>query len=87
MARRHPLSVRIYFEPHLTAMVRLIGYETYPLEEGRARLRPLVERYGRDRVNSAAQEALDMRHGVIRLNAKVRRAAWQLLGPPPAPAS
>lgn len=83
MAKKHPLSVRIYFEPHLTEMVRLVGYTTYPMEEGKNRLRPLVEKYGRDRINAAAHDILDMRNEVVRLNTKARRAAWQLLGPPP----
>lgn len=87
MAKRLSLSVRIYFEPHLTELVRLVGYDAFPLDEGRSRLRPLVEKYGKDRVNAAADDILDMRNGVLRLSTKARRAAWQLLGPPPAPVS
>lgn len=86
MAKRIPLSVRIYFEPHLTELVRLIGYDTYRLDEARGRLAPLVDKYGREKINRAAKEVLAMDAATARLNPVVRRAAWQLLGPPPAEA-
>ena len=83
MAKKFPLSVRIYYEPPLTDLVRLIGYTTLPLEEARERLAPLAEKYGRDRMNAAAKAVLDMDEQEVRLNPVSRKAAWQLLGPPP----
>lgn len=43
-----------------------------------------MERYGRDAMNRAAKQALDMDGHEVRLTPEVRKAAWQLLGPPPA---
>jgi hypothetical protein len=88
MAKRPPLCVRIYFEPHLTDLVRLIGYGTLPVEEARRLLAPLAEKYGKERMSAAANEALEMdcsrQPPVLRLNAAARKEAWQMLGPPPA---
>ena len=86
MAKKFPLSVRIYYDPPLTELVRLIKYDTLPLENARDRLAPLAERYGRDAMNRAAKQALDMDEHEVRLTPEVRKAAWQLLGPPPAEA-
>jgi hypothetical protein len=88
MAKRSPLCIRIYFEPHLTDLIRLIGYGSLPWDEARQRLAPLAAKYGKDRMEAAAQELLEVdRAGqppMVRLCGAARKAAWQLLGPPPA---
>jgi hypothetical protein len=87
MPKRQPLCVRLYFEPHLTEMVRLIGYHSLPVAEARQRLAPLVERYGKERVNAAIKEILEIdpsgQPPLARLTAPARKAAWQLLGSEP----
>jgi hypothetical protein len=85
MPKRQPLCVRLYFEAHLTELVRSIGYQSFPVPEAKARLAPLVERYGKDKVNAAIQEVLEIDRSQepprARLNDSARKAAWQLLGP------
>ena len=87
MAKRHPLCVRLYFEPHLGEVVRAIGYQALPVPEARQRLAPLVAKYGKDKVNAAIKEVLEIdgtrQPPLARLAPAVRRGAWQLLGPPP----
>jgi hypothetical protein len=87
MAKRQPLCVRLYFEPHLVELVRLIGYQALPLEEARARMAPLVAKYGKDKLNAAIMELfkIDTSQEPHRayLKPEARRSAWQLLGPPP----
>ncbi len=87
MAKLPPLSVRIYYDPLLTELVRRLGYETLALEAARGRLEPLVEQYGKDRVNAAARAVLLMDEATAQLRPEARKAAWQLLGPPPATVS
>jgi hypothetical protein len=91
MPKRQPLCVRLYFEPHLTELVRRIGYQSLPVPEAKARLAPLVEQYGKDRVNAAIKELLEIDRSQdpprARLNDAARKAAWQLLGPEGATSS
>lgn len=86
MNRQRPLALRLYFDPTLTAVVRLVGYEGLPVEEARAQLSPLVERFGKEKVNAAIQELLEIDAAPTppraRLKAEARRLVWQLLGPP-----
>jgi hypothetical protein len=85
MPKRHPLTVRLYFEPHLTELVRLIGYQSLPVAAAKERMRPLVAKYGKDRINAAIKELFEIDGAqeppLARLNAAARKAAWQLLGP------
>ena len=88
MARRAPLCVRIYFEAHLADLIRVIGYQSLPVADARQQLAPLVKRYGKDKVNAAIKEVMEIDYtqqpARARLAAPVRKAAWQMLGPPPA---
>jgi hypothetical protein len=87
VAKRPPLCIRICFEPHLTDLVRIVGYGALPLDEARARLASLAERHGKERMRAGADETLEVdrtgRPPVVRLNPAARKAAWQLIGPPP----
>ena|SRR5690349_9259678 len=82
-----PLYIRLYTEPHLIALVRLIGYQGLPVSEAKERLRPFNEQYGRERMKAAAGEVLHVDTSqdppLARLAEPVRKLAWQLLGPPP----
>jgi hypothetical protein len=91
MPKRQPLCVRLYFEPHLTELVRLIGYQALPVPEAKERMTPLVEKYGKEKINAAIKVLfeIDGSHQPprARLNAAARKAAWQMLGPEGAQAS
>src|SRR4051812_13707993 len=88
MARTKPLYLRLYHEPHLSDLTRLIGYDGLPVPEAKERLRPLNERYGEQKMKAAAGELLEVDSSreppLARLKDPVRKLAWQLLGPPPA---
>jgi hypothetical protein len=86
MAKRPPLCVRLYFEPHLSELVQRIGYQAFPVAETRDKLAPLVTKYGKEKINAAIKEVLvvdrSQEPALARLTEAARRAAWQLLGPP-----
>jgi hypothetical protein len=56
MARREPLVVRLYFEPPLYELARLIGYEGLPVEEARQLVKAFEERHGREAMKAAEAE-------------------------------
>jgi hypothetical protein len=87
MRKAQPLYIRLYYQPHLVALVRLIGYQGLAVTEARERLKPLNEQYGQEKMKVAAREIIQVDTSqdppVARLTATVRKLAWQLLGPPP----
>ena len=91
MKKAQPLYLRLYREPHLIALVRLLGYEGLPAPEAKERLRPLNEQYGEARMREAVQELVQIDTSrdppQARLAEPVRKLAWQLLGPPPEQAA
>jgi hypothetical protein len=86
MTRHQPLYIRLYFEAHLLELVRLIAYRALPVAEAKEQLTPLVQRYGKEKINAAIKELLEVDRTcdppLARLNRTAREAAWQLLGPP-----
>lgn len=85
MTKRAPLAVRLYFEPHLSELARLIGYAGVHKDEAREPAKLLLERFGREKMEAAQRELLDFNQTTNRFTLKpaVRAACWQLLGPPP----
>jgi hypothetical protein len=87
MRKVQPLYLRLYNEPHLIALVRLLGYPGLPAPEARERLKPLNEQYGEERMKAAVRELVEVvaaqDQPVVRLTERARKLAWQLLGPPP----
>lgn len=87
MKKPQPLYLRLYRQPHLIALVRLLGYEGLPVPEAKERLRPLNEQYGEARMREAVQELVQIDTSQdppqARLAEPVHKLAWQLLGPPP----
>src|SRR5437867_4351193 len=89
------LGNRMYFNPVYTEVVRLIGYAGFPFHELNERLKPLAERFGKDKIHEVCRELVTLlfrgkekRSGPqedaeVRLKPEVRTLAWQLLGPPP----
>src|SRR2546423_3075756 len=58
MAKPLPLHLRLYREPHLIALVRLIGYDGLPVSEARDRMKALVAEYGPEKMKAAAREVI-----------------------------
>ena len=92
--RRHhrdPLTLRIYFQRHLTELVRLFGHQELTVEEAREKLRPLAEEFGEELVNESTEAVLCIarNHPVItvRLSEETHRLARPLIGPRRDPAS
>ena len=79
--------MRMYFDKCLTEITRIIGYNDVPADKALEQMKPLMERYGKQKVYEATVELLDVdstkEPAVTRLKADVRRFAFQLLGPPP----
>ena len=86
-----PLWHRLYFQRHLTELVRAVGYEQVPAPAMRERLEPLTARYGRHAMRAAMEELLDLdataEPALYRLSDQTRRLAIQILGRPPEAAS
>lgn len=84
-----PLYLRLYFQTHLTEIVRAMGYGDTPAAQARERLTRLMERFDREKVLDAATELLEFddeaEPPVARLKAEVAKLSFQLLGPPPKP--
>lgn len=87
MPKDTPLWYKLYFHPPYYELARLIGYEGLPAPEVLRQARPLVERYGKDRMNEASRDLvrIDSRTDppTARLTEEARRLCRQLLGPPP----
>ena len=85
---KQPLYIRLYFRPHMTELVQLLGYRDVPLEEIKPQLASLDETYGHETMVSAAEELVEtvvVTQTFARLKEEVRRVARQILGPPPSP--
>jgi hypothetical protein len=87
MAREQPLSVRLYFQPHLYELARAIGYQGLPVPAARERIRALADTYGKENLLAATKELVRIDPSTdpptARLKEDVRKLCWQLLGPPP----
>ncbi len=85
--KRPPLWWRITFEEHMVALVRLLGHEGLALKDLREKAKPLIEKFGRERLQEAADEITeyvgDGDDTVVRLTEQVRKLAVHLIGPPP----
>src|SRR5579872_4990284 len=55
-SKPQPLYIRLYFEPHLTEVVLLLGYQGLPEPDFAKAVSALVEKYGRDKVMDATSE-------------------------------
>jgi hypothetical protein len=85
---KQPLYMRI-MQRHMTDIVRAIRYDEVSLDEVHARLAPLMETYGRGKVEEGAKELIEPvpgEEGMYRLAAVASPYALQLIGrPPPEP--
>jgi hypothetical protein len=78
--------MRLYKETDLFETARVVGYAGVPRSCLEAAIAPLVERFGRPRVESALRLLTTFRlrsAPVVQLRKRVRPMCWQLLGPAP----
>jgi hypothetical protein len=87
MRKEEPLAIRLYFQEPLYELARIVGYATLPVPEVQEKARPLLEKYGKDRMAGAAAELVDIDRSTdpptARLKDSVRKLCRQLLGPVP----
>jgi hypothetical protein len=87
--RKGPLVNRLYFQPALYQLARTIGYRVLSVPAEKELIKPLAERYGKERMLAAARDIVHIDSSTdpptARLTDEVRRLCWQLLGPPPKP--
>lgn len=84
---KQPLWQRMYFQPHMTEIVRRMGYAELPVDEAANRLRPLFETFGRPSIEEGAAELITIDDtqspAIARLSDEARKLAVQILGRPP----
>lgn len=70
----------------MVALVRLLGHEGLPFKEMRDKVEPLVEKFGRDRLQEAADEIVetigDGDDAIVQLTEEAHKFAIQLIGRP-----
>jgi len=86
-SKAQPLYLRLYWQSHLTDLVRLLGYGGSAHLENRAEFHELVEKHGEDKMRAAVEEITVLDETacppVTKLTAQARKLAVQLLGPTP----
>jgi hypothetical protein len=87
MVREQPLSLRLYFQPHLYELAQALGYRGLPVPAAKEKVRALAEKYGKQKMQAASKELVRIDPSTdppkARLKDEVRKLCWQLLGPPP----
>lgn len=85
-AKKKPLWSRIIFEDQMVALVRLLGHAGMPLKEMRDKAKPLVEKFGRESLQEAADEIVEITgdgdDAIVRLTEQAQKLAIQLIGRP-----
>lgn len=88
-AAKEELLRQMYSRTHWIELIRLIGYQSVPMEKAREAIKPLAEQYGKEPMASACEVMVEIftqdKEAFARLKAHVRRMAFQILGPEPAP--
>ena len=84
--KQKPLWCRIIYDDQMVALVRLLGHTGLPLKEMRDKAKPLVEKFGRERLQEAADEIVetigDGDDAIVRLTEQAQKLAIQLIGRP-----
>lgn len=74
-------------QPHLTDLVRLLGWRGLPLPEVRERLKPLIDQYGQATIEAATEEIVQIDRArdppMARLAQSIHHLIRPLPGPPP----
>ena len=84
--KKPPLWSRIIYDDAMVALVRLLGHEGLPFGEMRLKAKPLVEKFGRERLQAVTDEIVDNvgdgDDAIVRLTEQARKLAIQLIGRP-----
>ncbi len=87
-AAKEALLRQMYSRAHWIDLIRLVGYQTIPMERAREAIQPLAKQYGKECVATASEilvEIITRDHQTFaRLKPHVRRMAFQILGPEPS---
>src|SRR5262245_57898942 len=86
MKNDESLAMRLYRDEVLWEVARLVGHGGIPAGEVEQRIAPLVERFGRSRVEAVLWKLTTYQapeETAVALRSYVRPLCWQLLGPPP----
>jgi len=87
-AEKEVLLRQMYTLAHWIELIRLIGYQTIPMDKARHAIVPLAERFGKDRMATACEVLVEIftqdKDAFARLKPHVRRMAFQILGPEPS---
>ena len=85
--QQEPLYIRMYYQEHLTELVRLFGYREIPADDALKMVQPLIEKYGRPKMMEATKEIVlvdcSRDPPMTRLTDHARKLAIQILGSPP----
>jgi hypothetical protein len=83
--KEQPLAVRLQTDDCLRDTVRLVGYLGLKTPISEADYKQLVEKYGRERLNKASEELVDIdqKKKFATLKADVRKRCQAILGPAP----
>jgi MutS domain I len=86
-AAKEELLRHMYSRAHWIELIRLIGYQSVPMDTARQAIKPLAEQYGKEPVASACEVLVEIftqdKDAFARLKPHVRRMAFQILGPEP----
>lgn len=86
---KEKLIQQMYSRAHWIAVIRLFGYQTFPMDQAREAIKPLAEQYGKEPVAAACEILVEISaqgpEAVARLKPHIRRMAFQILGPEPPP--
>src|SRR6266436_8945951 len=88
-AAKVKLLGKMYTLKHWIELIRLIGYQSVPMDKARQAIAPLAGQYGKEPVASACEVLVEIftqdKDAFARLKPHVRRMAFQMLGPEPPP--
>ena len=87
MLKEQPLWYKLYYLPQYHQLARILGYEGLPAPEAVRRAKPLLEKYGKAKMDQVSHDIvhIDGRTNppTARLTDEARKLCRQLLGPPP----
>ncbi len=88
-AAKEKLLLQMYSRKHWIELIRLFRYQTLPMEQARTAIEPLAKQFGKESMAVACEVLIEIstpgKDTVARLKPHVRRMAYQMLGPEPAP--